>query len=579
MNTPASFKRRACLQRIEQLYPPKQSTSHGAVILLDVHIEDLFFSSPTRPAVPLHQLLLDTYRSSVDAFVVYGSRDAHGNPEVDEEARQRLNYEFNRFPSASPAAVPVSNRPASGSSANSLLDDLDADIQQDRSQFQVQSQGRTTRNCSPADALREMHRLLNAPPGRRALIIFEDVFWAISDDDVLTRLRAWPSLCQTRNHLVVFALSQTNLSWIQVAFGEGRSKGVERLTVDGPTADEVKAVLLQRYLVTRRGLFEWTILDEIANALAEVLAPPEKGLQELARRILPEAEKDSGIFNRAWLEKVPRAGDKAEKVYLDDLILKAEEREFLEKQILPALRDPHWRENHARRLGLPLEDIEIPNRLLLIGPPGTGKTTIAKLIATESGLPFYDTKAGDFMSKYRGGPVEKVEEAFKEWRQRAPCVVFWDEVESVAPKRTNMQHEDNAITQILAELEPTAGKDTDLFILCATNCPELLDPAFKQRFRQILIGYPDESGMERLIIKYFPKHLLAPDITLQEMKQLFSNRAPREIRRCAKECINELTQNHKYSTITRRMIMKRLRDNPVDLETVRRWQQEEKNRG
>jgi hypothetical protein len=541
----------------QDIYDPDRFSSHGCVLLLDGHVDDLFLSNLKQPAIPLYQVLLDQYSKSkkVDAFIWYQTTARGGE----------LHYEFNRFPNAAMPAPPPPPAPSSR-----LLDDLLADIEDDRAAWQEQHEGRTSRVCIPQEAIRDITNLLEVK-GKHAVIVFHDVLWSIDEDNVLLQLQDWSRLCQDNNHLVVFGLRSTDLRWVKHCFPKSR-RGVQYLSVDGPTAEEIKAYLIYRQLKERRHFFAWHLLNEIATQLSLLATEPTKGLREIIRLSSSTLDQNGALLDRSWLDSLPKAGHTAEEVRLSDIVLRSEEHAFLQNTLIPALRDPNWQEKEATRLGLPKEKIKAPNRILLVGPPGTGKTTIAKVIATECKLPFFSSKASDFQSKYRGEPLEKVERQFTLWRQNAPCVVFWDEVETVAANRSHAQHDDNPITQILAELESTAGKDENIIIVCATNMPEKLDTAFKSRFRTFEIGYPDPAGYKKLVEQYFATHLFVPGLSVDKVVEMFRGRAPRDIRNCAEDCITQLISSQQESQITPKMIHNWLRAQPIDEQVRQRWQ-------
>jgi AAA+ superfamily predicted ATPase len=544
-------------QLTENTFDPNLYSYQGAVLLLNGHVDDRFFIDVKQPEILLYQTLLERFRHSpkIDAFVWY---------QMTASGFGELHYEFNRFPDID-GNVNVST-PSSGSD---LLADLNSQLIVDSLEWQAQNEGRTTRNCNFEEAIQEVTRRFLTIKGYRAVVFFHDVEnWGIQDHSVLNQLQAWSNLCLDNYHLVVFGLRSRDLSWVKTCFGQNK-KGVTRMGVAGPPPSEVKAYLIYRHLQEQQTLFDWHLLDDIATQFSFRAAEPENGFREVIK-IINQAIEQKRKFDQIWLDSQPKAGHTTEQVYLDDIILRPEEHGFLQNNLLPALRDPKYRIREATRLGLSESEIEVPNRVLLVGPPGTGKTTIAKVIATESKLPFFSVKASDFQSTYRGGPVEKVAQHFANWRQNAPCVVFWDEVETVAGKRSASQHEDNPITQILAELESTSGKDDNLVIVCATNLPEKLDPAFKERFETFVINYPDADGYRKLVEKYFKIHLFAPDLTVEKVVRLFDGRSPRDVSQCAKSTISHLSAQQK-SHITLRIIQDWLKRNSRDEETLQKW--------
>lgn len=144
-------------------------------------------------------------------------------------------------------------------------------------------------------------------------------------------------------------------------------------------------------------------------------------------------------------------------------------------------------------LVLPLPDAaDIPPGVLLYGPPGTGKTLIAKAVATSCALNFFSVKGPELLNMYIGESEANVRRVFQRARDARPCVIFFDELDSVAPKRGNHGDSggvmDRIVSQLLAELDGLSGGKTgaDVFVIGATNRPDLLDPALLRPGRSVL---------------------------------------------------------------------------------------------
>jgi AAA+ superfamily predicted ATPase len=551
---PPRIQPRKWLVRLSEFYDPVKYPNQGCVLILTGHTDDLMYWSDTQPGLSLTQVLLEQFRSSVDAFASYRYAGRNGN----------LQWEFNTMLNDTATTVATPESPAP-SSASNVLGDLIESVRTDEMEWSQNNRGKSNRVCDPQEAIRDVHNLLESRRGR-AVVIFEDVFWQIEDDRVLGLLMEWPRLCRTNYHLVVFALRRDDLRWIGTCF-EPKTKGVRYLEVDGPTPDEVKALLIRNSLVHNKEFFEWELLDEIADRLAKVYAEPGEGYSTLFTELIPNTLRTPGsMMNAEWLKTLPTVGQKAQEVRLDDLVLKPSEREYF-RYLLEAWKDPQKIREKEKRLG----KLDIPNRILLYGPPGTGKTTIAKMIATETGRTFFSVTAADFTSEYRGGPLKAVQRHFAEWRRHKPCVVFWDEVEATAANRQDMQHSDNPINQILTELEGPGGRDEEILIICATNLYEKLDPAFLRRFpEQLLIGYPDDDGYVRLVKKYFNVNLFEPSLSVDEVARMFHNHSPSDVESCARACKLELARRD-GEYITREIISRWLAAHSPDPRVIEYW--------
>lgn len=137
----------------------------------------------------------------------------------------------------------------------------------------------------------------------------------------------------------------------------------------------------------------------------------------------------------------------------------------------------------------------IPLGVLLYGPPGTGKTLIAKAVATSCALNFFSVKGPELLNMYIGESEANVRRVFQRARDARPCVIFFDELDSVAPKRGNHGDSggvmDRIVSQLLAELDGLSGGKTgaDVFVIGATNRPDLLDPALLRPGRYVPIRF------------------------------------------------------------------------------------------
>jgi cell division protease FtsH len=163
----------------------------------------------------------------------------------------------------------------------------------------------------------------------------------------------------------------------------------------------------------------------------------------------------------------------------------------------------------------------IPRGVLLVGPPGCGKTLLAKAIAGEAGVPFFSISGSDFVEMFVGVGASRVRDLFKQARENAPCIIFLDEIDAVGRRRgTGLggghDEREQTLNQILVEMD---GFDTDqgIILIAATNRPDVLDPALLRpgRFdRQIVIDMPDLAGREAILRVHARKVKLSPTVDL-----------------------------------------------------------------
>jgi transitional endoplasmic reticulum ATPase len=163
-----------------------------------------------------------------------------------------------------------------------------------------------------------------------------------------------------------------------------------------------------------------------------------------------------------------------------------------------------------------------PKGVLLYGPPGTGKTMLAKAVATESQANFINVKGPEFLSKWVGESEKAVRETFRKARQAAPCIIFMDELDSIAPMRggdSDSHVTERVISQLLTEMDGLESLH-NVVVIAATNRPDMLDPALLRpgRFdRLVRVGAPDLASRKAILRVHAKGKPLAPDVDLDEI--------------------------------------------------------------
>lgn len=204
--------------------------------------------------------------------------------------------------------------------------------------------------------------------------------------------------------------------------------------------------------------------------------------------------------------------DAKKKVTFEDVAGLDEEKEEL-KEIVDFLKNPRkYIELGAR----------IPKGVLMVGPPGTGKTYLSRAVAGEAGVPFFSISGSDFVEMFVGVGASRVRDLFEQAKKNSPCIVFIDEIDAVGRKRGaglggGHDEREQTLNQLLVEMDGF-GINEGIIIIAATNRPDILDPALLRpgRFdRQVVVGIPDIKGREAILKVHSKNKPLADDVDLK----------------------------------------------------------------
>ncbi len=177
---------------------------------------------------------------------------------------------------------------------------------------------------------------------------------------------------------------------------------------------------------------------------------------------------------------------------------------------------------------------EPPRGVLLSGPPGSGKTLIARALANQCEASFISIKGPELLSKWVGEAEKGIREVFRHAKQAAPCIVFFDEIDSLAPRRSgdvDRNFSNGVIAQLLTEMDGIEGRE-GVIVLGATNRPELIDPALLRpgRFDLVVeLEYPDEEERRAIFAVHTRGKAIAPDVTVEELASLTPGRSGADI--------------------------------------------------
>lgn len=235
--------------------------------------------------------------------------------------------------------------------------------------------------------------------------------------------------------------------------------------------------------------------------------------------------------------------DSAGSIKFDDVAGEDEAKENL-SEIVNYLHDP----SKYRDIGA-----SMPKGILLVGPPGTGKTMLAKAVAGEANVPFFSISGSEFVEMFVGMGASKVRDLFKQAKEKAPCIVFIDEIDAIGKKRDGGKfgggndEREQTLNQLLTEMDGFEGSN-GVIILAATNRPESLDPALTRpgRFdRRVPVELPDLQGREAILRVHAKKIKTEPNINYAQIARMASGASGAELANIVNEAALRAVRNHR----------------------------------
>ncbi len=194
---------------------------------------------------------------------------------------------------------------------------------------------------------------------------------------------------------------------------------------------------------------------------------------------------------------------------------------------------------------------QMPKGVLLVGPPGTGKTMLAKAVAGEANVPFFAMSGSEFVEMFVGMGASKVRDLFKQAKEKAPCIVFIDEIDAIGKKRdgrlSNNDEREQTLNQLLTEMDGFTGNN-GVIILAATNRPESLDPALTRpgRFdRRVPVELPDLKGREEILKVHAKKIKVAEDVDFKVIARMAAGTSGAELANIINEAALRAVRNNR----------------------------------
>ena len=307
--------------------------------------------------------------------------------------------------------------------------------------------------------------------------------------------------------------------------------------------------LVQRLLdagvsTTGEEIEQTSLLVQILGWVAPILIFIALG-QFMSRKLIEKMGGSNSMMFNMGKSNAKVYVKSAEGIKFDDVAGEDEAKENL-TEIVNYLHNP----KQYQEIGA-----SMPKGVLLVGPPGTGKTMLAKAVAGEANVPFFSMSGSEFVEMFVGMGASKVRDLFKQAKEKAPCIVFIDEIDAIGKKRDGQMggndEREQTLNQLLTEMDGFEG-NTGVIILAATNRPESLDPALTRpgRFdRRVPVELPDLKGREAILKVHAKKIKVADDVDFNKVARMASGASGAELANIVNEAaLRAVRDGRKFAT-------------------------------
>ena len=307
--------------------------------------------------------------------------------------------------------------------------------------------------------------------------------------------------------------------------------------------------LVQRLLdagvsTTGEEIEQTSLLVQILGWVAPILIFIALG-QFMSRKLIEKMGGSNSMMFNMGKSNAKVYVKSAEGIKFDDVAGEDEAKENL-TEIVNYLHNP----KQYQEIGA-----SMPKGVLLVGPPGTGKTMLAKAVAGEANVPFFSMSGSEFVEMFVGMGASKVRDLFKQAKEKAPCIVFIDEIDAIGKKRDGQMggndEREQTLNQLLTEMDGFEG-NTGVIILAATNRPESLDPALTRpgRFdRRVPVELPDLKGREAILKVHARKIKVADDVDFNKVARMASGASGAELANIVNEAaLRTVRDGRKFAT-------------------------------
>ena len=307
--------------------------------------------------------------------------------------------------------------------------------------------------------------------------------------------------------------------------------------------------LVQRLLdagvsTTGEEIEQTSLLVQILGWVAPILIFIALG-QFMSRKLIEKMGGSNSMMFNMGKSNAKVYVKSAEGIKFDDVAGEDEAKENL-TEIVNYLHNP----KQYQEIGA-----SMPKGVLLVGPPGTGKTMLAKAVAGEANVPFFSMSGSEFVEMFVGMGASKVRDLFKQAKEKAPCIVFIDEIDAIGKKRDGQMggndEREQTLNQLLTEMDGFEG-NTGVIILATTNRPESLDPALTRpgRFdRRVPVELPDLKGREAILKVHAKKIKVADDVDFNKVARMASGASGAELANIVNEAaLRAVRDGRKFAT-------------------------------